>query len=68
MSKRNSEGDVLANKANVMLANKHRLLASLLGPKTDAELKAEKTNEEKEEDDFKDENLGHEQCVIAFIH
>jgi hypothetical protein len=62
MSKRNNEGDVVANRFNMMQANKQKLLASMLGPTPDSHLEG-KNSKEDEDDDFKDENPGYEQCV-----
>jgi hypothetical protein len=65
MAKRNSDGDVLANQVNVMLANQQRILAALLGSKSEDESKQEVVREEHQEDDLKDEALGYDRCVAT---
>lgn len=64
MSKRKIDGDVLVNRLSVGLANHKKLLASWTGLQTEAEPHAGASREGGEEDDFKDEALGHEQCVL----
>jgi hypothetical protein len=66
MSKKTSDGDVLSNKFSLFQANQQRLLASLIGPKTEAELSSEKEREEKEDADYKDESLGYERYVLRY--
>ncbi|KAF2191106.1 hypothetical protein K469DRAFT_558170 [Zopfia rhizophila CBS 207.26] len=62
MAKRNSDGDVLVNRVNVALAKSQRLLASMLGPKTEDELKTEKTKEEREKEDM-EEDVQAPECL-----
>ncbi|KAF2793963.1 hypothetical protein K505DRAFT_200435, partial [Melanomma pulvis-pyrius CBS 109.77] len=64
MAKRNSDGDVLSNKTNVLLAKKQRLLASWLGPTNDSENANEKLEREREREAMEDEMLGPEQFGI----
>jgi hypothetical protein len=63
MSKSKIDGDVLVNRLSVGLANHKKLLASWTGLQTEAEPKNATPHEEQEEDDFKDEAFGYEQCV-----
>jgi hypothetical protein len=63
MSKRKIDGDVLVNRLSVGLANHRKLLASWTGLQTEAEPRNGAPQEEREEEEFKDEALGHEQCV-----
>jgi len=65
MSKRKTDGDVLVNRLSVGLANHKKLLASWTGLQTEAEPSNGASHEEREEDEFKDEALGHEQCVLC---
>lgn len=59
MEKKESEGDVVANRANLLLAKSQRLLASWSSLKS--ELKDENGgSKDSEDDEFKDKTLGHE--------
>lgn len=54
MTTKPSEADIIFNRANVALAKSQRLVASWLPPRTDAELKNAKTDDqiEKEEQEM----------------
>ncbi|KAF2658019.1 hypothetical protein K491DRAFT_690578 [Lophiostoma macrostomum CBS 122681] len=68
MAKRNSDGDVLANQFSVMLAHKQRTRAFELGSKSGHDSKQEAVRDDRQEDDFKDEALGHDRCVDTRDH
>lgn len=60
MSKRNSDGDVLANKLSLGLANRQKLLAAMMGPPEGDRATQGTSNNEEEEDDLVDSGFGHD--------
>ncbi|KAH7088088.1 hypothetical protein FB567DRAFT_331219 [Paraphoma chrysanthemicola] len=55
MSKRNSDGDVLANKLSLMQANSQRRLAAMLGPAPESYATTAAATQEDEDEDLKKE-------------
>ncbi|KAF2735072.1 hypothetical protein EJ04DRAFT_492382 [Polyplosphaeria fusca] len=66
MSKRNSDGDVLANRLNVGLAKSQRLLASWMGPKDDIEPQNEQAREIQDDDDLQEQSFGPDRSGVGF--
>jgi hypothetical protein len=60
MSKRNSDGDVLANKLSLGLANRQKLLAAMMGPPEDDPATQGTSKNEEDEDDLVDSGFGHD--------
>jgi hypothetical protein len=64
MSKRNNEGDVLANKVNLFLVKQQKLLASITGGGS-ASTNAPKSETETEKDDFDSEEFGYDRIGVG---
>ncbi|KAH7400598.1 hypothetical protein DE146DRAFT_611501 [Phaeosphaeria sp. MPI-PUGE-AT-0046c] len=67
MSKGNSDGDVLANKLSLGLANRQKLLASLMGPPADASAASETSKNEEEDAELEHINFGHDRLGVGGI-
>lgn len=63
MSKRNMDGDVLANKLSLVSAKGQKLLASMLGPQPDAQPSHDAPNEEEKDNDLDRNFSGHDRYV-----
>jgi len=64
MSKRDNEGDVLANKLSLGLAKNQKLLASWMGTEPDAQPKKDEPKVEEEDNELKQDFFGHDRYVL----
>ncbi len=62
MSKRNSDGDVIANRLSLVEAKGQKFLASLLGPQTEPSQPSNGANPQDEDEDLK-EVFGHDRYI-----
>jgi hypothetical protein len=60
MSKRNNDGDVLANRLSLGLAKNQKLLASWMGSQPEAQPANETSKIEDEDSELKQEFFGHD--------
>lgn len=60
MSKRNSDGDVLANRLSLGMGSRQKLLASLMGPPAADPAANETLKIEEEDAELEDVNFGHD--------
>ncbi|KAH7077552.1 hypothetical protein BKA63DRAFT_489121 [Paraphoma chrysanthemicola] len=65
MSKRNNDGDVLANKLSLMQANSQRRLAAMLGPAPESHATTAAPTQEDEDEDLKKEYADPEALGIG---
>jgi hypothetical protein len=63
MSKRDSEGDVLANRLSLGLAKNQKLLASWMGTQPDAQPTNDTLETEEEDNELKQDFFGHDRYV-----
>jgi hypothetical protein len=64
MSKRDNEGDVLANRLSLGLAKNQMLLASWMGTEPDAQPKNDGPEVEEEDNELKQDFFGHDRYVL----
>jgi hypothetical protein len=60
MSKKNSDGDVLANRLSLGLAKHQKLLASWMGSQPDTQLANDTSKNEDEDSELKQDFYGHD--------
>jgi hypothetical protein len=65
MSKRNNEGDVLANRLSLGLAKHQKLLASWMGTQPDAQPANNDSKNEDEDNELKQNFFGHDRYVLC---
>lgn len=64
MSKRNIEGDVLANRLSLGLAKNQKLLASWMGTQPEAQPANDTTKIEEDDTELKQDFFGHDRYVF----